>query len=360
MRSNKSKSMTKCAASAVLFGGTLAAAPALASGGGLQTINLDNFSTNASAASHAISIYDSNTQQWVGQQSVYALGNSPWGTAYRESNFGSGRAGTREVFNDSRTQAAFVNPSSFSIDAYYDGTGFSGFTDYELKSGSIAGSGVSGGKFGVKMSAPAPSAGYTVNGGAGVNMMVGTQYTFNSALDLTGGKVSITGSGNMTDRVGQQWQAKGNGPLVSSEVINLHQTSGFTVLSNGEPADTFASNYLNAQPSYMYLQVVLLSGLGVDQYGGTFQQRATVDLAFLGTQSLGNMEFSMSDFMLNNSMGTFDFTNVQAMQFTFRVVSGNGTSVDWDISSFSVSAVPAPGAAALLGLAGFVGRRRKA
>ena len=191
-------------------------------------------------------------------------------------------------------------------------------------------------------------------------MMVGTQYTFNSALDLTGGKVSITGSGNMTDRIGQQWQAKGNGPLVSSEVINLHQTSGFTVLSNGEPADTFASNYLNAQPSYMYLQVVLLSGLGVDQYGGTFQQRATVDLAFLGTQSLGNMEFSMSDFMLNNSMGTFDFTNVQAMQFTFRVVSGNGTSVDWDISSFAVSAVPAPGAAALLGLAGFVGRRRKA
>ncbi|MFM7808293.1 MAG: hypothetical protein ACKPEA_10260 [Planctomycetota bacterium] len=295
----------------------------------------------------------------VGQQSVFGLGNSPWGTAYRESNFGAGRAGTREVFYTGNLSAGFVNPNSFSIDAYYDGSGYAGFTDYEIKTGSIAGSGVSGGKFGVKTSAPAPSAGYTAMYG-GINATVGAQYTFNSALDLTGGKVSITGSGTMTDRVGQTWQAKGNGALVSSEIINLHQASGFTV--NG--ADAMASNYLNTQPSYMYLQVVLLSGLGVDPYGvGNYQQRATVDLAFLGTQSLGNMEFSMSDFMNNfvtGGPGGFDFSNVQAIQFTFQTVSGNGTSINWDIDSFSVSAVPAPGAAALLGLAGFVGRRRRA
>ena len=354
--------MTKCAAGAMLFGGALATAPALASGGGLQTINLDNFSTNADASSHNISTYDSSTGQWVGQQSVYGLGNNPWSTAFRESNFGAGRAGTREVFNQGNLNATFINPNSFDINAYYDGTGYNGFTDYETKTGSMAGSGVSGGKFGVKVAAPAPtSSTYTAqNGGLGINVTVGAQYTFNSALDLTGGKVSITGSGTMTDRVGQQWQAKGNGALVSSEIINLHETSGYTVPGAGNE-NTMASNYLSAQPSSMYLQVALLSGLGVDQYGGTYQQRATVDLGFLGTQSLGNLEFSMSDFMLNNAPGTFDFSNVQAIQFIFTTGSGNGTVIDWDISSFSVSAVPAPGAAALVGLAGLIGgRRRKA
>jgi MYXO-CTERM domain-containing protein len=99
-------------------------------------------------------------------------------------------------------------------------------------------------------------------------------------------------------------------------------------------------------------------GIGVLDNSG---KGAFMDRAVLTGNSVGTLSFSTSGDNWNTQAG-FDWSQVIGVGLNFNKDIGTNTAVSFSFDSFTaVGAVPAPGAAALLGMAGLVGgRRRKA
>ena len=165
-------------------------------------------------------------------------------------------------------------------------------------------------------------------GDSGNNTFV-AQYKLNSNLDLTGKAVSLFGSGSAS---GGGWTE-----------LNAQQTG---------------SGYY--QRGYS-IGVQLFVGADND---GLFLDSVNFELKMYGSQTFGNFTFTVADFQTQNPTSTFDFTNVNAIQVymnangSFETETPNGMW-NYDATGLQITAVPAPGAAALVGLAGLVATRRR-
>jgi MYXO-CTERM domain-containing protein len=298
MRSNKSKSMTKCAAGAMLFGGTLAATQAVAS-----TIVIDNFTSSGSLT--AAQEYDANSSTtWLPSGVLNVSGGDSWNTSSWTTH--SSFQGRRQLWSSTR-QGYEVDYSS------YDPTTYS-YTGVNFLNNNNNGSGVSGGSFAVKTYNPALQSTPWVGAST---VQVGTQYLLDAAMDLTGKSIVLRGAGT---GIGQP-NGLGSGGL--AVWITL-----FTGASDTDAA-AFAG------------------------YGGS-------RLSFTGSQTFGDLTFDLSN--VGSYYGTFNLSSVNAIQITFESYNGTGGGLGasgWDYSMTGVEVVPAPGAAVLLGLAGLGGRRRR-
>jgi hypothetical protein len=81
------------------------------------------------------------------------------------------------------------------------------------------------------------------------------------------------------------------------------------------------------------------------------------------SQNLSSNGTSTFDFAAATKDVGFDLTNVTTLQLSVTQIggptSGSTISVSGTLSNFSYTAVPAPGALAILGAAGLVGARRR-
>lgn len=177
------------------------------------------------------------------------------------------------------------------------------------------GSGVSGGVFSVKTYNPALQA---APWSGASTVQVGTQYLFDSAMDLTGKSIVIRGSGT---GIGQP-TTSGSGGL--SVYVNV-----FTGAADADAA--------------------------------SFVGFAGARFSFEGAQTFGDFTFDVSSFM-TGMFGTFNVASVNAIQVWFESSNGTGGGLGasgWDYWMTGLEVVPAPGAMALLGAAGLVGSRRR-
>ncbi len=175
-----------------------------------------------------------------------------------------------------------------------------------------------------------------------------SQYKFSSVVDMTNSNFStiyVSGSGT----------ASGGGTYSYVDIDwDNYDESAY---------DSFG-NYTGAMKTYTETKAGY--GIGVAVFTGAtatggFSDIAYAQLNMIGTRSLGNFAFTLADLQASNA--TFDFSAVNAM-FVFQYAYGNGeiAGIDggtWDYTATSFSFVPAPGALALLGVAGVVGSRRR-
>ena len=80
--------------------------------------------------------------------------------------------------------------------------------------------------------------------------------------------------------------------------------------------------------------------------------------AQLSASSL-TIEFSKSQVALAEGTGPFDWNQVTTLGVGMSTAGAAGAGQTWTASNFQMTAVPAPGALALLGAAGIVGARRR-
>jgi uncharacterized protein (TIGR03382 family) len=155
----------------------------------------------------------------------------------------------------------------------------------------------------------------SLNGGTGSDTQLIAQYRMGSAIDLSGAGTSIL--------------VRGAGAASGGDADNVGYGIGIA-LFNGAASD------------------------------GTWTNRCWMQLNMFGAQSLGNFAFSIGDFAAAASAGqsdaeNFDFSQVNAFQFYQYAYAGG----QWDYVATSFEIVPAPGAMALLGIAGLAGVRRR-
>jgi len=85
-------------------------------------------------------------------------------------------------------------------------------------------------------------------------------------------------------------------------------------------------------------------------------------LTFTGSQLSASslaIEFSKSQFALTEGTGPFDWNQVTTLGVGMSTAAATGAGQTWTATNFQMTAVPAPGAAALIGLAGLVATRRR-
>jgi len=71
------------------------------------------------------------------------------------------------------------------------------------------------------------------------------------------------------------------------------------------------------------------------------------------------IERSKSQFALTEGTGPFDWNQVKMLGVGMSTAAATGAGQTWTATNFQMTAVPAPGALALLGAAGIVGARRR-
>lgn len=216
--------------------------------------------------------------------------------------------------------------------------------------------------------------------------IVGSRLLYDNARD--GGTVASTMSGN------GQWRAvvTSGGPASFSDTQLISQyrfgsvldfSQGFSITGSGSASgggtytydDGTGNNTVGTLVGYgIGIQLMM----GANSSGGS-TGRMWCNIDMYGSRSLGNFTFTAADFAAalaaNQFVGVIDLTQVNAIGvvqyaysgFTAQEMSdyfgstGGGAIAggSWDYTATSFSVVPAPGALALLGVAGLVGTRRR-
>jgi hypothetical protein len=161
------------------------------------------------------------------------------------------------------------------------------------------------------------------------NQMV-AQYKFDGAIDMTqagNSQIRITGAGSASSD--PDTDGYGIGVVLFS---NLRFASDVQVGWQPDPTNPEGDDL----PVY---------GPGIG-YDGRFSTQITMT----GARSLGDFTFDVADFVPEAMR-----SSINGMQ-VFQYAYGGGT---WNYTATSFSIVPAPGAIALLGIAGIVGTRRR-
>jgi hypothetical protein len=121
---------------------------------------------------------------------------------------------------------------------------------------------------------------------------------------------------------------------------------------------TASTNFTYADDLCVYLDVIPLSTAGLVQVGGYSDLSASQRYFWTtgGSDAPGTVVSGTVNFLTPVAMSTRDLS-----VYLGNGYGAGGTSGTWtgSITLLGVTAVPAPGAVALLGLAGLVGRRRR-
>ena len=149
--------------------------------------------------------------------------------------------------------------------------------------------------------------------------------------------------------------------------------------SGDRPNTTFGSyaglSYANANASAVAIDfnkiMIDVAFVGTTRNAGSYvnfvfgdvsenymEAKLTLTGAQLSASSL-TIEFSKSQFALTEGTGPFDWNQVTSLGVGMSTAGATGAGQTWTASNFQMTAVPAPGALALLGAAGIVGARRR-
>jgi hypothetical protein len=137
----------------------------------------------------------------------------------------------------------------------------------------------------------------------------------------------------------------GNNQLYSGTNVNLSTYTGFRVEGSGTFAESTTTDALRS--AYVQLSIYDITGKTA---GGTIN---------LAAGALGNFDFAFSSLTVASG---FNWASVRQISFFMSINGGNfGTSGtrSFNYTYTNMQLVPAPGALALLGVAGFMGSRRR-
>jgi hypothetical protein len=137
----------------------------------------------------------------------------------------------------------------------------------------------------------------------------------------------------------------GNNQLYSGTNVSLAAYTGFRVEGSGSFAESTTIDALRS--AYVQLSIYDIAGKTA---GGTI---------YLTAGALGNFDFAFSSLTVASG---FNWASVRQISFFMTIAGGNfGTSGtrSFDYTYTNMQLVPAPGAMALLGVAGLAGRRRR-
>jgi MYXO-CTERM domain-containing protein len=145
---------------------------------------------------------------------------------------------------------------------------------------------------------------------------------------------------------------------------NLTQTfGGFTGTLTGVSVNATlnaSTNYTYADDLCVYVDVLPLSSGGLLQVGGFSNLSAAQKVVW----GVGGSSTPGTTLVATKAVNAINFTgtSADAVIWLGNGYGASGTAGTWtgSLTLIGVNAVPAPGAAALLGLAGLVARRRKA
>jgi len=192
-------------------------------------------------------------------------------------------------------------------------------------------------------------------------------------------------SGSFTNSVLRLGGPSASQPLTESEVdsfLNTH-TRGLWTANTG--TSTFQFDTTSVVKSAAQRNYLTLTASSVALWENIVATNAVGTFTFELTQSLGSLGFDMGNWGTNGSNVSWDFFDLASTSFSLTVsaatepsqratqlfltastaestlYSANGNSANYlEVSVTLVGgAVPAPGAIALLGLAGLAGRRRR-
>jgi MYXO-CTERM domain-containing protein len=150
--------------------------------------------------------------------------------------------------------------------------------------------------------------------------------------------------------------------------------------SGDRPNTTFGSyaglSYANANASAVAIDfnkiMIDVAFAGTTRNAGSYVNFNFMDvsanvveatLTFTGSQlsaSSLTIEFNKSQFALTEGTGPFDWNQVTTLGVGMSTAGATGAGQTWTATNFQMTAVPAPGALALLGVAGLAARRRRA
>ena len=138
----------------------------------------------------------------------------------------------------------------------------------------------------------------------------------------------------------------------TTNIVGTLTGASINVTLNASTAFTYADDLC------VYLDVIPLSTAGLVQVGGYSDLSASQRYFWSngGSDAPGTVVSSTVNFLTPVAMSTRDLS-----VYLGNGYGAGGTSGTWtgSITLLGVTAVPAPGAVALLGLAGLVGRRRR-
>ena len=243
--------------------------------------------------------------------------------------------------------------SAPSFGNYNDELGAFGLADYRRVSGQF---------YGTK-TANNFTNGQSTQGTADVNS--------SSSVEIATGSMRMSYGGNKASSSSWKNQDGTNNLLVDGDAVTSQSATVSWDVNGGTPANwsTLTSlsfdiaNYstsglISANNPHLYLSLAYL----IDPSDSQSQAWHRFDITLLdGSVSLSNSAITAAGVNLSTMLSvSLIFTNTNQTLLTGANGVGNIPAGTLDISNFGVSGVPAPGAIALLGLAGLSARRRRA
>ena len=243
--------------------------------------------------------------------------------------------------------------SALSYGNYNDELGAFGLADYRRVSGQF---------YGTRTTTNAISNGASTTGTAAVNS--------SSSVTIGSGSMNMSYGGNKASSSSWKNQDGTNNLLVDGDTLTSQSATVSWDVSGGTTANwsTLTSlsfdiaNYstsglISANNPHLYMSMAYLTDPSDNQSQAWYR----FDITLLdGSVSLSNSSITGAGVNLSAMLSvSMIFTNTNQTLLTGANGVGNIPAGTLDISNFGVSGVPAPGAIALLGLAGLVGRRRR-
>ena len=244
--------------------------------------------------------------------------------------------------------------SAPSYGNYNDELGAFGLADYRRVSGQF---------YGTKTTTNVISNGASTTGTAAVNS--------SSSVTIGSGSMNMSYGGNKASSSSWKNQDGTNNLLVDGDGVTSQSATVSWDVNGGAATDWSTAtslsfdiaNYstsglISANNPHLYLSMAYL----IDPSDSQSQAWHRFDITLLdGSVSLSNSAITAAGVNLSTMMSvSMIFTNTNQTLLTGVNGVGNIPAGTLDISNFGVSGVPAPGAIALLGLAGLSARRRRA
>ena len=171
--------------------------------------------------------------------------------------------------------------------------------------------------------------------------------------------VTSSANGSMTDSGSISWVSNGsfngggcgtqfdygNNQYYTGTNVNLSAYTGFRVVGSGSLSETTTTDALRNA----YVQATI-----TDSAGKTAARQIN-----LSAGALGNFDFDFSTLTVQSG---FNWSSVKSIRYFFTIGGGNFGSTgsrSYTYTYTGMQLVPAPGALALLGVAGIVGSRRR-